>query len=236
MKAGKRILFALIVLMMAALACNAPGTTSGGSADVPTASPEVTYVVIVENTATTVPTDTPIPATSTPQLPPELVLSKNSNCRLGPSNFYVVVDQISAGKQLPVLGRSEDNEWWQVLNATGRECWIYYENATTNQDLSGIALGEAPLLPGIPLSFFVVDQACQPGAKKFTVTLSWSSGGGETAFRIFRDGTRLIELKPNKFNFKDAKAPLNKNLVYEIEAANENGTSEKAIQIVPACK
>ncbi len=233
---GKKIRIAFMVLTLAAFACNMPGGASGENTNSPTANPEVTYVVIVENTATTIPTDTPIPPTSTPQLPPELVVSKNSNCRLGPSNFYVVIDQISAGKQLPVIGRSENNEWWQVLNATGRECWIYYENATTNQDLIGISIGEAPPLPGIPLNFFVADQSCQPGAKKFTVTLSWSSGGNETAFRVYRDGKQLIELKPSKFNYKDATAPLNKNLTYEIEAVNENGVSERAIQIVPACK
>jgi len=236
MKASKEFKFAVIALLLATLACNMPGTVSSEGGDSPAAEPEVTYVVIVENTATTIPTDTPIPPTATPDLPPELNLSKNSNCRLGPSEFYVVVDQIASGTDLPVIGRSEDNEWWQVLNATGRECWIYFENVRTNQDLSGMSIGEAPPLPGIPLSFFVADQICQPGPKKFTVTLSWSSGGGETAFRIYRDGKRLIELKPNKFNYKDTNAPFNKNLTYEIEAVNENGTSEKAIQIVPACK
>ena len=100
--------FAMVSLVLAALACNVPGPASSENADAPAAEPEVTYVVIVENTATTIPTDTPIPPTATPDLPPELNLSKNSNCRLGPSEFYVVVDQIAAGTQLPVIGRSED--------------------------------------------------------------------------------------------------------------------------------
>jgi len=235
MKARREFAFAIIVLILAALACNTPVASPSLSPEA-TPSAEVTYVVIVENTATVIPTETPIPPTATAQVPPKLTLAQNSNCRLGPSNFYVLIDQISAGKELPVLGRNENNEWWQVLNATGRECWIYYENATPNQDFSSLSIGEAPPLPGVPQNFFVVDQACQPGAKKFTVTLNWSSGGGETGFRIYRDGKRLIDLKPSKFNFKDVNAPLNKNLSYEIEAVNENGTSEKSIQIVPACK
>lgn len=235
MKARKEFVFAIIVLILAALACNAP-TASPASSPEATPSPEVTYVVIVENTATDTPTETPIPATATAQIPPKLTLTQNSNCRLGPSNFYVVVDQIAAGKELPTLGRSENSEWWQVLNATGRECWIYYENATPNQDFNALSIGEAPPLPGVPLNFLVVDQSCQPGAKKFSVTLSWTSGGGETAFRIYRDGKQLMELKPSKFNYKDTNAPLNRNLSYEIESVNGNGTSEKSIQIVPACK
>jgi hypothetical protein len=196
----------------------------------------VTVVVVVENTSTSIPTETPIPPTITPSIPAELTLTKNSNCRVGPSNFYNVTDQIAAEKVLPVVGRSEDSMWWQVVNDTGRECWIFAENATPNQDFSSLPIGEAPPLPGIPTNFFLTDSLCQSGAKKFSITLSWSSGGGETAFRLYRDGGRIGEFKPNRFTYKDPNAPYNKNITYEIEAVNENGVSERAIQIIPACK
>lgn len=224
-----------IILILSILACNVPGSTDGGE-NPAQPSPGVTFVVVVENTPTTAPTDTPIPPTATQSIPPELTLSKNSNCRLGPSTFYNIVDQIASGKELPVIGRSEDNEWWQVVNDTGRECWIFFDNATPNQDFSSLSIGEAPPLPGIPLNFFVVDQQCLSAQKKFSVTLSWSSGGGETAFRVFRDGKQVIELKPTKFTYKDPAAPYNKNVTYEIESVNANGTSERAIQFVPPCK
>ncbi|MCK6585823.1 MAG: SH3 domain-containing protein [Anaerolineales bacterium] len=224
-----------IILILSILACNVPGSTDGGE-NPAQPSPGVTFVVVVENTPTTAPTDTPIPPTATQSIPPELTLSKNSNCRLGPSTFYNIVDQIASGKELPVIGRSEDNEWWQVVNDTGRECWIFFDNATPNQDFSSLSIGEAPPLPGIPLNFFVVDQQCLSAQKKFSVTLSWSSGGGETSFRVFRDGKQVIELKPTKFTYKDPAAPYNKNVTYEIESVNANGTSERAIQFVPPCK
>ncbi len=225
-----------VVLILSILACNMPGSDAGGGNPAAQPSPGVTFVVVVENTPTTAPTDTPIPPTATQSIPPELTLSKNSNCRLGPSTFYNIVDQIASGKELPVIGRSEDNEWWQVVNDTGRECWIFFDNATPNQDFSSLSIGEAPPLPGIPLNFFVVDQQCLSAQKKFSVTLSWSSGGGETAFRVFRDGKQVIELKPTKFTYKDPAAPYNKNVTYEIESVNANGTSERAIQFVPPCK
>lgn len=242
MKARRDISLASFFLIVSILACNMPGAASGGDANTggdaqpaqPT--PEVTYVVVVENTATPNPTDTPIPPSPTPQIPPELTLTKNTNCRLGPSTFYNIVDQIASGKELPVIGRNEDSQWWQVVNDTGRECWIYYENATPNQDFSSLSIGDAPDLPGIPLSFFVVDQLCQPGPKKFSLTLSWASGGGETAYRLYRDGGRVGEFKASRLNYKDPAVPFNKVVTYEIEAVNENGTSERAIQIVPACK
>ncbi len=239
MKARREISFALVFLILSILACNIPSasrenTDSGDTSSEP--SPNVTYVVVVEDTATSLPTETPIPVTPTPQTPPKLTLTKNSNCRYGPSTLYNIVDQIASGKELSVIGRSEDNEWWQVVNATGRECWVVAENATPNQDFSTLTIGNAPPLPGVPLNFYVVDQVCQSAQKKFSVTLSWSSGGGETSFRIYRDGKAVQEVKASRFNFKDTNAPYNKNIVYEIEALNENGASQRATQIVPACK
>jgi hypothetical protein len=227
----------ITVLFFAMLACNLPGTSFEGSETIdPASEPAGTSDVIVENTVTSIPTETPVPPTSTPSISPEITLTNNSNCRLGPSTNYNIVDQISQSKVLPVIGRNENATWWQVVNATGRECWIFNENATPNTDFSGLTIGSAPSLPGIPVNFSVGDQLCQPGANKFTVTLRWSSGGGETAFRLFRDGKQIIEVKAGKFNYKDASAPLNKNLTYEIEAINGNGTSERAVQVVTACK
>ena len=240
MKARKGISFVIVLLILSIFACNMPGAgsegpgTGGDTSEQP--NPGVTYVVVVDSTATSLPTETPIPVTPTPQTPPKLTLTKNSNCRLGPSTLFNIVDQIASGTELSVIGRNEDNTWWEVVNATGRECWVTSDNATPNQDFSSLTIGEAPPLPGVPLNFYVVDQNCQSAQKKFSVTLSWSSGGGETSFRIYRDGKAVQEVKASKFNFKDANAPYNKNIVYEIEALNENGASQRATQIVPACK
>lgn len=240
MKARREISFAIVFLILSILACNMPGASgedpnnTGDTSQQP--SPGVTYVVVVEDTVTSQPTETPVPETPTPQTPPKLTLTKNTNCRLGPNTFYNIADQIASGMELSVIGRSEDNEWWQVLNANGRECWVFNENATPNQDLSTLAIGDAPPLPGVPLNFYVVDQNCQSAQKKFSVTLSWSSGGGETSFRVYRDGKAIQELKASRFNFKDTNAPYGKNIVYEIEGLNENGSSQRATQIVPACK
>lgn len=241
MRARRDFSFAIVVLILSILACNMPSVGSGNppSNEENTSqqpSPGVTYVVVVEDTATSQATETLTPEPPTPQTPPKLTLTKNTNCRLGPSTLYNIVDQIASGAELSVIGRSEDSEWWQVLNATGRECWVFNENATPNQDFSTLVVGSAPPLPGVPLNFYVVNQVCQSAQKKFSVTLSWTSGGGETGFRIYRDSKAVQELKATRFNFKDASAPYNKNIVYEIAAINENGESERATQIVLACK
>lgn len=239
MKVWRSLSF-FVVLILAMLACNLPGGVSG-TTDV-TATPLIpliTETTVVQNTATATltPTETAIPFTATPQVSPKLTLTKNSNCRLGPSGNYNVVDQIASGAELSVVGRNEENTWWEVVNATNRECWILAENATSNTDFTtAVIVDEAPPLPGVPQSFFVVNQICQPGPKKFTVNFTWASGGGETAFRLYRNGDRIAEVKASRLDYRDINAPLNKDISYELEAVNENGVSDRAVQIVPACK
>ncbi len=234
MKPGMFFLLMFAVLLQA---CNLPGATPNTPEPTETvATPLATETPPATETPTFVPTETDIPATPTAAVPPEIVLTKNSNCRKGPNNRYVIIDQISQSAVLPVSGRNEGNTWWKVVNATGRECWIFNENARPNMDFSELPVGDAPSLPNTPINFSVGDQVCQPGANSFTVALRWGSGGGETLFRLFRDGKQIIEVKAGKFNFRDDKAPLRKNLLYEIEAVNGDGTSERSAQIVPACK
>ena len=240
MKLKREVLIVFVTLVIATLACNLPGASSTlpEQTNTPqslTATPMV--VVVVENTATIAPTDTPIPPTETPSIPAEITLIKNSNCRMGPSTFYHVVDQIASGKIFQVLGRDADNTWWQIVNATGRECWISAENAEENTDFSSVEIKEPLPLPNPPGQFFITNQSCQPGVKKFIVSMKWSSGRpGETGFRIYRDGEKIAELKATKFTHQDNFAPINKNISYEIEAINENGASQRVAQLVPACK
>lgn len=241
MKFKREFLF-VFVLIFAMLACNLPNESSGEPEITATPltplAPTDTAAPAVENTATatTAPTETQIVPTLTVSIPPEISMINNSNCRLGPSTNYNVVDQIANTEVMDVIGRNDKNTWWQVVNETGRECWIFHENARPNRDFADLPIGDAPPLPGKPLNFSVVDQSCQPGPRIFTVTFKWSSGGGETGYRIFRDGKQILELNASKTGFKDTKAPFNINLVYELAALNENGMSEKATQIVPACK
>ncbi len=240
MKINREISFVIAALIVATLACNLPGANSATpetviAPDIPTATQMV--IAAVENTATIAPTDTPIPPTETPSIPAEITLTKNSNCRMGPSTFYHIVDQISAGKVFAVLGRDADSAWWQIVNATGRECWISAENADENTDFSSVEIKQPLPLPNPPGQFFITNQSCQPGVKKFIVTMKWSSGGsGETGFRIYRDGEKIVELKATKFTHQDNFAPINRNISYEIEALNENGASQRVAQFVSACK
>lgn len=229
--------FAFVFLILTMLACNVPGQGSGGSSSEPTTEPTTVVFVVVEPTITPTiaVTETPSP-TATPALPPEITLLKNSNCRLGPSEYYFYVDQITKDTVLPVTGRTSDSSWWQVINATDRECWIFSGNSQANQDLSAVPIEEGPALPNAPGNFFVVDKNCNPGAGTFTVSFKWVSGGGDgDGFRLLRNGAQIIEMDATKTKFTDKNAPLNANLSYELFAFNKYGISTSAVQIVPAC-
>ena len=233
----RKSIFVIVFLMLAMLACNLSLPNSDVAPASATVEPTTVIYVVIEPSATVTVavTDTPLP-TATESLPPEVTLIKNSNCRKGPSNYYYILDQIAIDTVLPVVAQSEDGVWLQVINATNRECWIFNENVEPNSDFSALPIKEGPPLPGTPGNFFVTDQFCQIGLLKFSVSFSWVSGGEETGFRMFRNGNQIIELKASKFNYKDINAPVKKNLSYELEAFNENGTSVRGIQIVPACK
>lgn len=233
----RKISFAISILIIAILACNVPagadsGETPSESAEEPTT---VVYVVVEPTiTLTIAVTETPSP-TATPALPPEITLLKNSNCRLGPSEYYFYVDQITKDTVLPVIGRTSDSSWWQVVNATDRACWIFNENSQANQDFSAVPIEEGPALPNAPGNFFVVDKNCNPGAGTFAVSFKWASGGDGDGFRLHRNGAQIIEMNSSKTKFTDKNAPLNINLSYELFAFNKYGISTSAVQIVPAC-
>lgn len=232
--------FAFVFLILAMLACNF--SSPAVSAPSPTPQPTTVVYVVIEPTATPtiVLTNTP-ESTPTPTLPPEITLVKNSNCRKGPSEYYYISDQIAKDKDnvptvLSVIAQNEDGTWLQVINATNQECWIFAENTQPNSDFSSLPIEEGLPLPANPGSFLVTNQLCQPGANKHEVSFSWTGGAEIDGFHIYRNGSRIIELKADRFNYKDVKALMEINLVYELEAFNENGTSQKATQIVTACK
>ncbi len=238
----KKVFFTMLVLVLTTWACNLSFQNSQVVVPTPTFEPTTVIYVVIEPTATATlaVTDTPLP-TATQTLPPEITLTKNSNCRRGPSEYYYISDQIAKEKDnvpvsLSVIAQNEGGSWWQVINATNQECWIFSENTRPNSDFSALPIKEGPPLPSVPGNFFVTNQVCQPGPKKFEITFSWTSGANTEGFRMYRNGNQIIQLKPEKLSYKDIKAPLGINLTYELEAFNQNGTSQKVIQIVTACK
>lgn len=77
---------------------------------------------------------------------------KNANCRYGPSTAYDIRDTLFEGQTARIVGRNEENTWWQIEGPTfGSLCWVSYVTVEVSGDVSTVSLGEAPPMPEVPL-------------------------------------------------------------------------------------
>ncbi|MBZ0280314.1 MAG: pre-peptidase C-terminal domain-containing protein [Anaerolineae bacterium] len=151
-----RICILLIIALMLA-ACGGeptpevvsfvPSPTEG--AKVPTRAPTNTATPTVETstpTLTPTNTDTPTPTASpTPSIPVAQAIRAIS-IRVGPASNYPVMGTLEANAQLPIVGISEDGNWYQVQLEDGTFGWV---TAATTQvetfgDLRVIEVALAP--------------------------------------------------------------------------------------------
>lgn len=126
----------------------------------PTVEPPTIAPPTVEDppTATPSPTPTPEPPTATPSPTPVtpvvtipygiVTASRGINVRSGPDTEYPLLRVIADGTRLEVLGRSLNNEWWQVRvpDLPGGVGWvtaIYLQTYNTG----GVPVAAAPPLP-----------------------------------------------------------------------------------------
>ena len=82
------------------------------------------------------PEDTTPPAETTEPEPAAPLATANGllNVRAGPGTIYSAFGEASTGQQFAILGKSQDEEWWQI-DYEGVTGWIYAPNVTaTNAD------------------------------------------------------------------------------------------------------
>ena len=102
-------------------------------------------------TPTSTSTATPEPATSTPTPePPTITANKNANCRYGPGMLYEIADTLMKGQSAVVVGRNEDNTWWQIKGPRyGTLCWVAHTTVDESGPVDGVPIGVAPEEPTI---------------------------------------------------------------------------------------
>lgn len=94
------------------------------------------------------PTATPVPtATSTPT--PYVIISSDTNCRIGPGSFYDWLYTYLAGDQALVLGKSPDEAFWYTSDQSGivQDCWLWGKYATPVGDTSLVPIFTPPPTP-----------------------------------------------------------------------------------------
>ncbi|MGE5775245.1 MAG: hypothetical protein ACM33V_03440 [Chloroflexota bacterium] len=79
---------------------------------------------------------------------PNVTALKNTNCRYGPGTAYDIADTLFAGKSAPLVGRNEQNTWWQIKGPTfGSLCWVSKVTVEVHGPADGIPIGAAPPVP-----------------------------------------------------------------------------------------
>ena len=68
------------------------------------------------------------------------------------------------------------------------------------------------------------------------VTLSWGAVDGATGYHLYRNSVSLARLGAAESTYIDYNAPMNGNLVYELEALNAVGSTAPVFVTVLACK
>lgn len=136
--------FALLVLLLAALACNWPDLLPP-AAPVIEPSPLPTFAI---STLTPVPTETLLPTpTSTPDAPIAWPKTLGVNCRYGPGKEWETVSSLSTETVTEIKGRTINTAWWYVSDPVnlGEYCWVAYDVVDTAGNLNIVPIAEPPL-------------------------------------------------------------------------------------------
>lgn len=77
-----------------------------------------------------------------------LTVSKNTNCRTGPSTQYPVVGGLYEGEIAEVVGKSMDGGTWVIVDPHGTgTCWLWGGYATVSGDTDCLPIVDMPSLP-----------------------------------------------------------------------------------------
>jgi hypothetical protein len=84
---------------------------------------------------------------------------------------------------------------------------------------------------------FMYSYSCNTGSNPngLNVTLTWDAVAGATGYHLYRNGASLARVGATVGSYTDYDAPMNVNLMYELEALNEAGSTAPVYVMVPAC-
>jgi hypothetical protein len=164
----------------------------------------------------------------------QVISTLNAYCRKGPNTLYDIVTFIQKGTAYDVVGRDSQNAWW-LINAPGvSPCWVGGANVSVNGPTE-----QALVVQGLPLSetpvLFESSGDCNTILKTFGVRLDWSAAQDATGYRIYRNGVWLTSVAGSETSYHD-DAPMNLDLVYDLEAFNNYGMAVRVQTSAPACK
>ena len=148
-----RSLSAMLAILLAALACNLPSSPPTDE----TASPTPVIIVVsatpLPASETPLPADTPLPTltqppppTATPTVPIAWPKDVPVNCRLGPSQAWIVLSGLQVGQTSQIVGKNSAQTWWYIVDPenSSKKCWVSVSVTNAAGNLSGIPIVSSP--------------------------------------------------------------------------------------------
>jgi len=141
MNSNRRIISAILILCLAAVACNLP---SSGPNQVSTGDATSTFTPAAQDAASPTATTAAVAACT-----PSITTNTDANVRSGPGTVYSVLGIIPAGGTAPVDGKNFDGTWWYIEFA-GSFGWIAGSVTTASCIPPTLPVIAAPPTPIIP--------------------------------------------------------------------------------------
>jgi len=232
-----------------ALTLAASGQTPQGSAQPPTALPTSTPSTPPTESLTATPANTPTPNV------PQVTVSENTNCRVGPGKVYDYIGALMIGEKATIVAKNADESYWVIENpdASGT-CWLwgYYATVSGNTDNLPIytppptptptftptpSFTPTPVIPAAPTNLSASKTCTALALPEYllTVTLSWDdNANNEDGFYIFSRGTKFDSVGANQTSANISINTIFANNEFGVSAYNSTGESAQ-ITVIAVC-
>ena len=203
------IILSVGVLLFALFACAGMGayiyTTFPNQAAMETQVAQTIEVALTQTAVFTFPTSTPIlqpsatpPFTSTSQPPtvtpsttlpaiifsptpvvPQISVSVDTNCRVGPGKVYDRVGYLLVGQVSEVFGRNPAGDYWYIRNLNNNitYCWLWGEYATVTGNIPALPIFTPPPTP-TPVPNFEASYVGKDSCSGWWVDMKLENNGG----------------------------------------------------------
>lgn len=189
-------LIILLGLCLVLIACE----TSSQNNSSPTQAAQSTAIFVPTITRFSVPTSTPEAAA--------VSMTKNTNCRSGPSTDYPIEVTIPAGSEVVVWGVNPGSDFYYVQNPDqpAKGCWIWGQLASPLANIDILPIFTPPALPKPVIPPTAVLPACE---RSGTINIKNDTGGqvtlyltGTASFTFYiAAGNQTLSVCPGSYSY-----------------------------------